>query len=156
MQRMEAYDLSLFESRPGKKRPRVRVAPGGRLQAEQMMRRLRTVFATLILLALVTCYIYSQAIITELTTDIQQTQRQLVAAQSDYDYLSGLLDSKTSLKNVAEIATSQLGLMKVDKSQITYVTLERESVITLPESGLRQWLESFSAGLLSVADYLNP
>lgn len=156
MQRTEAYDLSLFENRPSKKTTRMRVEKGGKLQADRLMRRVRTVFATLILLALVTSYIHSQAIITELTTDLQQTQRQLVAAQSDYDYLSGLLESKTSLKNVAEIATSQLGLMKVDKSQITYVTLERESVITLPESGLQRWLEAFSAGLLSIADYLNP
>lgn len=151
-----AYDLSLFENRPSRKRTKVRVAPGGKLQTAQLMRRVRRVCIVLLLLALVTCYIYSQAIITELTTDLQRTQRQLVAAQSDYDYLSGLLDSKTSLKSVAEIATSQLGLMKLDKSQITYVTLEQESVITLPESGFRRWLEEFGAGLLSVADYLNP
>lgn len=156
MQRTEAYDLSLFENRPSKKIPRMRVEQGGKLQTDRLMRRMRTVFGILILLALVTSYIHSQAIITELTTDLQQTQRQLVAAQSDHDYLSGLLDSKTSLKNVEEIATSRLGLMKVDKSQITYVTLERESVITRPGSGLQSWLETFSAGLLSIADYLNP
>ena len=150
-----AYDLSLFENRQ-RKQPRVRVKQGGQLRTTQALRQVRIVSVTLLMIALISCYLYSQAVLTELTTDLQRTQRQLVAAQSDYDYLSGLMDSKTSLKSVAEIATSQLGLMKLDKSQITYVTLEQESVITLPESGIRRWLESFGAGLLSVADYLNP
>lgn len=150
-----AYDLSLFENRQ-RKRPRVRVKQGGQLRTAQALRQVRIVSVTLLMIALISCYLYSQAVLTELTTDLQRTQRQLVAAQSDYDYLSGLMDSKTSLKSVAEIATSQLGLMKLDKSQITYVTLEQESVITRPESGIRRWLESFGAGLLSVADYLNP
>ncbi len=150
-----AYDLSLFENRQ-RKQPRVRVKQGGQLRTAQALRQVRIVSVTLLMIALISCYLYSQAVLTELTTDLQRTQRQLVAAQSDYDYLSGLMDSKTSLKSVAEIATSQLGLMKLDKSQITYVTLEQESVITRPESGIRRWLESFGAGLLSVADYLNP
>lgn len=150
-----AYDLSLFENRQ-RKQPRVRVKQGGQLRTAQALRQVRIVSVTLLMIALISCYLYSQAVLTELTTDLQRTQRQLVAAQSDYDYLSGLMDSKTSLKSVAEIATSQLGLMKLDKSQITYVTLEQESVITLPESGIRRWLESFGAGMLSVADYLNP
>lgn len=134
----------------------MRVKQGGQLRTAQALRQVRIVSVTLLMIALISCYLYSQAVLTELTTDLQRTQRQLVAAQSDYDYLSGLMDSKTSLKSVAEIATSQLGLMKLDKSQITYVTLEQESVITRPESGIRRWLESFGAGLLSVADYLNP
>lgn len=150
-----AYDLSLFENRQ-RKQPRVRVKQGGQLRTAQALRQVRIISVTLLMIALISCYLYSQAVLTELTTDLQRTQRQLVAAQSDYDYLSGLMDSKTSLKSVAEIATSQLGLMKLDKSQITYVTLEQESVITRPESGIRRWLESFGAGLLSVADYLNP
>ena len=134
----------------------MRVAKGGAARNARLMQRVQAVFAVMILMMLVFCYLYSQAVITELTTDLQRTQRQLVAAQSEYDYLSGLMDSKTSLKNVAEIATSQLGLMKVDASQITYVTLEQESVITLPESGMRRWLDTIGAGLLSIADYLNP
>lgn len=151
-----AYDLSLFESKNLPQKPRVRVAQGGALRTAQAMKNLRLFAGVTLLLMLVVCYLYSQAVITELTTDLQRTQRQLVAAQSEYDYLSSQMDSKTSLKNVAEIATGQLGLMKVDKSQITYVTLEQESVITLPESGIRRWLDMIGAGLLSAADYLNP
>ena len=71
-------------------------------------------------MTLVCGLLYSQATLTELTGDIQATQRELVEAQSEYNYLSGVLDSKTGLKNVEEIATTQLGLMKLDRSQITY------------------------------------
>lgn len=66
-----------------------------------------------------------------------------------------MLDSKTNLKNVEQIA-AQLGLMKLDKSQITYVTLENESTIQRPESGWQRVLDLLNNGFLRLMDHLDP
>ncbi len=156
-QRSEAYDLSVFENRSAQSAPRIRVQKGNNNQKlKQRLKQLRTVGVCVVLVSLICGLLYSQATLTELTTELQRTQRQLSMAHSEHDYLQSVMDGKTGVKNVEEIARSQLGLVKIDKSQITYATLEEESVITLPRSGLRKKLEELQGSMLSVMDYLNP
>ena len=120
------------------------------------LRAVKTVAAAVVMVALVVGFLYSQAVITELTVDIQDVQSQLVSEQSTYNYLSGVLDSKTSLRNVEQIAAGQLGLVKADRSQVTYFSLEGESVINRPQTAAQRLTEFLSTGLLSLMDYLNP
>ena len=115
----------------------------------------KTVAVSCVMVMLTVGLLQSQATLTQLTTQIQKTNQQLVNAQSDYNYLSGVLDSKTNLKNVEQIA-AQLGLMKLDKSQITYVTLENESTIQRPESGWQRILDMLNNGFLRLMDHLDP
>ena len=152
-----AYDLSVFENRTARRAPHVEVKKGSNnRKLKQRMKALGTAAVVIVLLGLVWGLLYSQATLTELTTDVQRTQRQLSTARSEHDYLAGVMDSKTSVKNVEEVARAQLGLVKLDKSQITYATLEDESVITVPRSGWRQLMDQVHNSLLSVMDYLNP
>ncbi len=150
-----AYDLQLFENRAARTRPRVR-AVKGRGRARAALQVARTVAVLVIMAALVVGYLNSQAAITELTVDIQSAQSELVSEQSTYNYLSGVLDSKTSLRNVEQVAAGELGLVKADRSQVTYFSLESESVINRPESPARQIAEFLSTSLLSLMDYLDP
>lgn len=150
-----AYDLQLFENRAARPRPRVR-AVKGRGRARAALQVARTVAVLVIMAALVVGYLNSQAAITELTVDIQSAQSELVSEQSTYNYLSGVLDSKTSLRNVEQVAAGELGLVKADRSQVTYFSLESESVINRPESPARQITEFLSTSLLSLMDYLDP
>lgn len=150
-----AYDLQLFENRAARPRPRVR-AVKGRGRARAALQVARTVAVLVIMAALVVGYLNSQAAITELTVDIQSAQSELVSEQSTYNYLSGVLDSKTSLRNVEQVAAGELGLVKADRSQMTYFSLESESVINRPESPAQQITEFLSTSLLSLIDYLDP
>ena len=151
-----AYDLEMFENRAARPRAKVKAVRGKKKAPRLNLRAVKTVAAAVVMVALVVGFLYSQAVITELTVDIQDVQSQLVSEQSTYNYLSGVLDSKTSLRNVEQIAAGQLGLVKADRSQVTYFSLESESVINRPETAAQKITEFLSTGLLSLMEYLNP
>ena len=151
-----AYDLELFENRAQRPRAKVRAVRGRKKASRLNLQTVKTVAVAVVMAALVVGFLYSQATITELTVDIQNVQSDLVNEQSTYNYLSGVLDSKTSLRNVEQIAAGELGLVKVDRSQVTYFSLESESVITRPETAAKKITEFLSTGLLSLMEYLNP
>ena len=151
-----AYDLELFENRAQRPRAKVRAVRGKKRASRLNLQTVKTVAVAVVMAALVVGVLYSQATITELTVDIQNVQSDLVNEQSTYNYLSGVLESKTSLRNVEQIAAGELGLEKVDRSQVTYFSLESESVINRPETAAQKITEFLSTGLLSLMEYLNP
>ena len=151
-----AYDLELFENRAQRPRAKVRAVRGRKKASRLNLQTVKTVAVAVVMAALVVGFLYSQATITELTVDIQNVQSDLVNEQSTYNYLSGVLDSKTSLRNVEQIAAGELGLVKVDRSQVTYFSLESESVINRPETAAQKITEFLRTGLLSLMEYLNP
>lgn len=151
-----AYDLELFENRAQRPRAKVRAVRGRKKASRLNLQTVKTVAMAVVMAALVVGFLYSQATITELTVDIQNVQSDLVNEQSTYNYLSGVLDSKTSLRNVEQIAAGELGLVKVDRSQVTYFSLESESVINRPETAAQKITEFLSTSLLSLMEYLNP
>ena len=109
--------------------------------------------SAVVVLALAISLLQSKATLTELTTDIQREQAQLVTEQSTYNYLNNELNSKTSMANVEEVA-NRLGLMKLDDSQITYVRLEESSSLIRKVSEVEKWSEFLYSGLLSLMDKL--
>lgn len=151
-----AYDLELFENRAQRPRAKVRAVKGRKKASRLNLQTVKTAAVAVVMAALVVGFLYSQATITELTVDIQNVQSDLVSEQSTYNYLSGVLDSKTSLRSVEQIAAGELGLVKVDRSQVTYFSLESESVINRPETAAQKITEFLNTGLLSLMEYLNP
>ena len=153
-----AYDLDNFANRPDDSRPRVRVAKGGvrsRRRAE-LMYYFRITITLALLLGLTVSLLYSYAELNEITLILHWIQNELNEARSEYDYLSSELNSKTNLKAVEEIAGSQLGLMKLDKSQVTYITLEDENQISRPESNTAELLQSNPRLGLTIAPNVHP
>ena len=150
-----AYDLERFAERPLETKPRMRAVQGKKQAMKISAQAYKTVAVSCVMVMLTVGLLQSQATLTQLTGQIQKTNQQLINAQSDYNYLSGVLDSKTNLKNVEQIA-ARLGLMKLDKSQITYVTLESESTIQRPESGLERIWNLLSSSFLRLMDHLDP
>lgn len=153
-----AYNLDNFANRPDGVQERIRVVRGGKknIKAARFVSGLRLVLAGALLLGLTISLLWSYASLNEITLDVQFTQNELAEARSEYDYLSSEISSKSNLKAVEEIAGSQLGLMKIDKSQITYITLEEENVVSRPESG-STWMLNFLQCLgLNIAETLKP
>lgn len=155
-----AHDFSLFEENTRTAPPKkaeLRSVKGGAdhsAQLRQMMGSFRIVLAATLFLALAVSLLQSKATLNELTTEIQRTQTQLTTEQSTNNYLNSELNSKTNMANVEEVA-SRLGLMKLDESQITYVRLEEDSVLTRKESDVKKWTEFLYSGLLSLAEKLD-
>ena len=79
--------------------PKVQVVRGGRHglnRARQLASSTLSVLAVALLLGLVVSVVYSQARITELNGEINDTKTQLTAAQSEYDYLSTQMSNITA------------------------------------------------------------
>ena len=94
--------------------------------------------------------------LTELSGQINEVNTQLAAAQSEYDYLSTKMSDITSRASLQEVAEGQLGLVKLDPSQITYVQLEDQSIIEKSSSSAVRLLDKVRTAALSLLDGLNP
>ena len=50
----------------------------------------------------------------------------------------------------------RLGLMKIDDSQITYIRLDDQSVLTRRESAVEKWTDTLQAGVSSLLRTIDP
>lgn len=149
-----AYDLTTFENR--EQRPRLRVARSPKAKRRVDLSGFKIIAVVAVIFSLAWGVLYSRAQVTELTTQISSTESDLSEAKSEYDYLNLQLESRTDLETVEAYAVTQLGLVKVDSSQITYLTLESEDKVVKPESEVKTLLENFSAGFMNLMEYLAP
>ena len=140
-------------------RPQVRVVRGGRRglrKARHMAATVLQVLAAALLLGLIVSVVYSQARITELNGKINEANTQLTAAQSEYDYLSTRMSDITSRASLQDVAEGQLGLVKLDPSQITYVQLEDQSVIQKSTDSAGRLLDKVRTAALNLLSGLDP
>ena len=141
------------------RQPEVRVVRGGKHglnRARQFAAVALHVIAAALLLGLIFSVVHSQARITELNGQINDTRTDLTAAQSEYDYLSTKMSDITSRASLQEVAEGQLGLVKLDPSQITYVQLEDQSIIEKSSSSAVRLLDKVRTAALNLLDGLNP
>lgn len=142
-----------------KPRPQVRVVRGGNRglqRARRFAQATMRILAAAILLGLVVSVLYSHAKLTELSGEINAVNTELTAAQSEYDYLSTKMSDITSRASLQEVAEGQLGLVKLDPSQITYVQLEDQSVIEKSTSSTGKLFAQVRTAALSLLNGLNP
>lgn len=144
-----AYNFEQFEQ-PKVHREFRAVQGGKRASRMQAFKRFRVTAASLILVGMVVTLLSCNARLTELTGEIQATQKELTTSQSTYDYLQGQLEGISTMKNVEEIAVDQLGMTKLDASQITYVTLENQNSIVCAENGFQRFFSGIQAAALSL------
>ena len=97
----------------------------------QQKHAFKTAAALALVAAFVVTMLYSRAVLTELNQQIAAQTNALADAQSENTRLSAQLDAKVSLRNVEEYATQALGMVSIDKSQITYVDLSEGDKIEL-------------------------
>lgn len=153
-----AYDINRVKRSNTRPAPQVRVVRGGRSglgKARQMAATVLRLLVCALVLGLIVSVVQSQARITELSGKIESARRELVAAQSDYDYLYSTMSSITSRTNVTEVAEGKLGLVK-DSSQFTYIQLEEESTIEKTTSSAAKLLADMRTAALSLIGTLDP
>ncbi len=134
VQENAAYDLSLFEEHKTQK-PSLSVTPKNKRHAlKSGFVWVRAVSAAAVLLALVVSVLCAHVQSTELSAQLRKMEDELQDLQSQYTYLSTELEMKTNLTAVQSYASNTLGMVKLDRSQVTYVTNEEENRVERPDS----------------------
>ena len=155
MQTNTAYDFSLFEKREEK--PQLRVVKRTRRQKIKAgLGWARVVTFAALFLALVVSVLYSQVQSTELSAQLRREQDTLEDLQSEYTYLTNEMEMRTNLSAVQDYAANVLKMIKMDRSQITYVTSTQENSVERSGGGLRRLSDHLSNTMASVVEYLEP
>ncbi len=142
---------------PGR-RVDLRVEQGGKRSLSPlraMMQHGVQILALGLLAGLSVALLFSEARIVELSGDIRQAKAALISAQSQNDYYTTTLNVQSSISNVESVA-GRLGLMKIDDSQITYIRLDDQSVLTRRESAVEKWTDTLQAGVTSLLRTMDP
>lgn len=141
---MAAYTARQIQQKPVE-RPRVTVIRGNQSKVRHQLIvgvRPMKIVVTCVLLAIVAgASLCCKAVLTETVNEISQVNQELEVLQSENVRLNMELEAMVSLKNIEEYATEELGLTKLENSQVSYVTLdEGERVVTASgDQGLRVW-----------------
>lgn len=132
MQENTAYDLSLFEEHTPEK-PRLRVTPKNKgVRLRRGLVWMKTVGAVAVVLALVVSVLYAHVQSTELSDQLHDEEKLLEELQSEYTFLSTDLEMKTNLTAVQAYASNVLRMVKMDRSQVTYVANDEENRVERP------------------------
>ncbi len=138
----QAYDLELFSTQEF---AALRVEENKSAAAAKRRRALKlveTVVLCALVLALVVSVVYSRARLTVLSDQATSLDAQLVAERSVYEQLSYRLESDATLSKIEAYVTGQLGMVKTDKSQVTYIALSEENCTVAADSGIGRYWET--------------
>ncbi len=106
-----------------------------------------------LMLTIIGSVVFNQVQLNELTTQITQAEAQLSHAESTHTQLQMRASSSMTLSDVEEFASEQLGMGKIGKNQVTYITLtegDQGSVVQPGGSGsLLDQIWAFFQGLLA-------
>lgn len=126
-----AYDLTKYEDVAPEKTPKIRVRRQKAANVGSAPKLIAcTAAAGLILGAVIYGKVENAAIHAEITAQnkaVEMLASENVRMQSE-------IEEKTALKSVESYAEEILGMQKLDKSQIEYVSISNGSVADIPES----------------------
>ena len=137
--RSAAYDLAQFEP-PSKEipvRPALRAVDNPKRKRSYRVHRLRLAVCSAALFALMALTVYNNMLLTETRAKVVSRSEELTRLNSEYSYLNCELENMVSLKNAADYAENELGLIKVSASQIEYVNLHGDNRIVEGDEGAR-------------------
>jgi len=126
-----AYDLTKYEDVAPEKAPKIKIRRQKAANVGSAPKMLVTAVAAGLLLGGViygkveNAAVYAQ--VTEQTKNVEMLQSENVRMQSE-------IEEKTALESVESYAENILGMQKLDKSQIEYVSISNGSEVDIPES----------------------
>ena len=126
-----AYDLTKYEDVAPEKAPKIRVR---RQRAEHVGSVPKLVVMTVAAGAMLGAVIYGKVENAAIHTDITNQTKYVEMLNSENVRMQSEIEEKTALKSIEEYAENVLGMQKLDKSQIEYVSVLNGSVVDIPES----------------------
>ncbi len=131
-----AYDFSRFESSAVKKKEEP--AQQTLIKAKKISTANKAnprIIASLISLGMLAGgVIFCNAQEASIQNEITKSTKSVEMLASENARMKSELERKTSLTNVEDYAENELGLQKLDKSQIEYIQLQTENVVEIPEN----------------------
>lgn len=92
----------------------------------------------------------------ELSREVTSKKKELETLESENSVLCLAIDRKNSLGNIEEIATEQLGMVKLESYQIHTVNLAKDdSVEVVTEEKTRGFFDGIVASFNILVEYLN-
>ena len=116
----------------------------------------KVILASAMAIVISVIMIYSQVVLTELTSEVSFYENQIVELDTEYVRLQGELEAITSIKTLEEAAETKLGLAKIDSSQVEYVNLTGGDQISVARTGGKYLIkENWDNFVNFLAEYLN-
>ena len=115
----------------------------------------KIILASVMALVISVIMIYSQVVLTELTSEVSFYKNQLTELNTEYVRLQGELEATTSIKTLEEAAETKLGLAKIDSSQVEYVNLTGDDAISVARTGGKYLVKQYWDNFVEfIAEYL--
>ena len=116
---------------------------------------IKVILASAIAIAVSVIMIYSQVVLTELTSEVSFYENQLTELNTEYVRLQGELEATTSIKTLEEAAETKLGLAKIDSSQVEYVSLTGTDEISVARTGGKYLIKEYWDNFVNfLAEYI--
>ncbi|MGN0598807.1 MAG: hypothetical protein ACI4JK_02830 [Oscillospiraceae bacterium] len=129
-----AYDLSKYENAAPKltdgEKSKIVVRKAKQKPAASAPKILITAVMAVLVLSLV---VYPKVQQATIMSDINKLNDQVMILESENVRMQTAIESKSALKAVEDYAVDVLGMQKLDKSQIEYLSIENGNVIDIPE-----------------------
>ncbi len=146
-----AYDLNSFSQ--DSYAPSIRVLKVKTAKKEQALRKKNKINLVMVLEALILIFfmaltVNSRTRLIEVQTDVNNATTELNALKSENAYYNYQLESMVSLKSIEDYARNELGLIKRDSNQVTYIKLNDQNKIEVakqPETGYEQLKEIWNS-----------
>ena len=103
----------------------------------------KVIFASALAIVISVIMIYSQVVLTELTSEVSFYENQLTELNTEYVRLQGELEATTSIKTLEEAAETKLGLAKIDSSPVEYVSLTGADEISVARTGGKYLIKEY-------------
>ena len=115
----------------------------------------KVIFASAMAIVISVVMIYSQVILTELTSEVSFYENQLTELDTEYVRLQSELEATTSIKTLEEAAETKLGLTKIDSSQVEYVSLTGSDEISVAHTGGKYLIKEYWDNFIGfISEYL--
>lgn len=129
-----AYDLSKYENAApkltGGEKSKIVVRRAKPKPTASAPKILITAVMAVLVLSLV---VYPKVQQATVMSDINKLNDQVMILESENVRMQTAIESKSALKAVEDYAVDVLGMQKLDKSQIEYLSIENGNVIDIPE-----------------------
>ena len=129
-----AYDLSRFSGQNDSEPGPIRTADYQKRDRRKKVYRGRIAVCLICLFAVMSLTVYNNMLLTEARAMAVSRMDELTRLESEYSYLNWQLENMISLRNAADYAENELGLIKVSASQIEYINLHSDNQIVEGEA----------------------
>ena len=126
-----AYDLDMYKPEPAK----IKEVKTVKKPSQQPKKKQNGSLKLLCLVAVLAAafMVYSRVSLNEVTGRLNAARGELITVTTEQNRLDRLVDIKMSNSNIEEYATTRLGMIRPDATQIHYVSLSDQNKIEIKE-----------------------